>query len=341
MLQELSTLSQRIRDDERRHPGATGVFSNLLEHIALAGKVISREVNKAGLVDILGLTGETNVQGEEVRKLDVFANETIITMLSKSGYLAGIASEEEDSFVPVQCAGGNCRYVVVFDPLDGSSNIDANVSVGTIFSILKKRDESPGVELDDFLQPGYEQVAAGYLVYGSSTMLVYTTGHGVHGFTLDASVGEFLLSHPHMHIPERGKIFSVNMGNYGRFDENVRAYVDSLTGTDNAQGAPYSLRYIGSLVSDFHRNLLYGGVFLYPNDAKNPSGKLRLLYEANPLAFIVEQAGGRASTGHKRILDVEPTGLHQRVPLIIGSADDVRDAEAFIAKRHEVARRAG
>ncbi len=330
MNKTLTSLSRKIREDERRHPEATGAFSNLLEHIAIAAKIISREVNKAGLVDLTGATGETNVQGEEVKKLDEYANETLIAVLRQSGYLAGLASEEEEDVISVEDPHPNSKYIVLFDPLDGSSNIDANVSVGTIFSILKKSRVSDKAELEDFLRPGYEQVAAGYVVYGSSTMLVYTTGNGVHGFTLDASIGEFLLSHPNIKTPEKGKIFSINMGNLSRFDEGTSSYIKYLTSENRAEGRPYTLRYIGSLVSDFHRNLLYGGIFMYPADSNATNGKLRLLYEASPLAFIVEQAGGKASTGFKDILDVEPTELHQRVPLFIGSRQDVEEAEAFV-----------
>lgn len=335
MTKSLTPLSRKIREDERRHPEATGAFSNLLEHIALAAKVISREVNKAGLVDLNGFTGETNVQGEEVRKLDEYANETLINMLRQSGYLAGMASEEEEDVLSVEEPRPSSKYMVLFDPLDGSSNIDANVSVGTIFSIIQKDDVSDRVTQEDFLKPGRQQVAAGYVVYGSSTMLVYTTGNGVHGFTLDSSVGEFLLSHPDIQTPSKGKIFSFNMGNLGRLDEGTSSYLRYLTSENRPEGRPYSLRYIGSLVSDFHRNLLYGGIFLYPADRKVPDGKLRLLYEASPLAFIVEQAGGRASTGWQDILDVEPEELHQRVPLFIGSREDVDEAEAFVQGKLE------
>lgn len=333
MSKHLITLSRKIREDERRHPEATGAFSNLLEHIAIAAKVISREVNKAGLADICGFTGETNVQGEEVRKLDAFANETLVGVLGQSGFLAAMASEEDEEIIECASDAGPGSYIVLFDPLDGSSNIDANVSIGTIFSILRRPGIGAPAREEEFLQEGHRQVAAGYVIYGSSTMLVYTTGHGVHGFTLDASVGEFLLSHPDIRTPPRGKIFSMNTGNVGRLDEGVASYLRFITAENRAEGRPYSLRYIGSLVADFHRNLLYGGIFLYPADRKCPRGKLRLLYEANPLAMIVEEAGGKASTGWERILDVEPGSLHQRVPLIIGSRDDVEEAEAFIQGR--------
>lgn len=336
MLPQIVTLSHQIREDKQRHPEATGAFSSLLEHVGFAARLISREVNKAGLVDVLGLTGETNCQGEEVRKLDEFANDTLVEVLRHCRFLAGMASEEVEDFIPVAAEEPNddeasSRYVIVFDPLDGSSNIDANVSIGTIFSILKKTSSGPTAESQDFLQEGFRQLAAGYIIYGSSTMLVYTTGNGVHGFTLDPSVGEFILSHPVIRAPRRGKIFSVNVGNIQSFDPSLQRYLAYLTSDKNAQGKPYSSRYIGSLVADFHRNLLYGGIFLYPADAKRGVGKLRLLYEANPLAFIAEQAGGRASNGQRDILTLKPSGLHERVPLLIGSADDVTEAESFLA----------
>ncbi len=331
MAKKVMTVSRHIREEERKYREATGVFSNLLEQISLAAKIISREVNKAGLVEILGLTGETNVQGEEVRKLDVYAHRTIVRMMDHSGFLCGMSSEEEEGLIPIPDYHPKGKYVLLFDPLDGSSNIDANVSVGTIFSILRKKSPGLAAEMGDFLQPGVRQVAAGYVVYGSSTMLVYTTGKGVYGFTLDPSLGEFLLSHSQIRIPARGRIFSVNMGNYARFEKGVQSYIDHLMHGSEAGSSSYSLRYIGSLVSDFHRNLLYGGIFMYPADSRNPSGKLRLLYEANPMAMIVEQADGAASTGTGRVLEVDPAELHGRVPLFIGSREDVADVERFIA----------
>ncbi len=338
MAQKLMTLSRYIREEERRYREATGVFSGLLEQVSLAAKLISREVNKAGLAEILGLTGEQNIQGEQVRKLDVFAHETMVRMLDHSGYLAAMASEEEEDFISIAPHRARGKYVLLFDPLDGSSNIDANVSIGTIFSIYRKTSPGLDAHLEDFLQPGCQQVAAGYVIYGSSTMLVYTAQDGVHGFTLDPSLGEFILSHPHIRTPRKGSIFSVNVGNYSRFDDSMRAYVDHLASIQGGSSSSRSLRYIGSLVADFHRNLLYGGVFLYPADDKNPRGKLRLMYEANPLAMIVEQAGGLASTGTERILDVTPEAIHQRVPLVIGSAEDVSAAQAFAQpSRAEVA----
>jgi fructose-1,6-bisphosphatase I len=284
------------------------------------------------LVDVLGVTGDFNGHGEAVRKLDVFAHDTIVNLMAESGCVAGMASEEADDILPVPGGGAPGDCLLLFDPLDGSSNIDANVSVGTIFSVIRKRSPGKDVELEDFLQPGTEQVAAGYVVYGSSTMLVYTLGHGVHGFTLDPSLGEFILSHPDIRTPDRGPIFSLNLGNSERFDGALKNYLRHLVSDQNQHGKPYSLRYIGSLVADFHRNLLYGGIFMYPADAKSPNGKLRLLYEANALGFVAEQAGGRASNGVEDILRLKPAKLHQRVPLLIGSAGEVSEAERFLAE---------
>jgi fructose-1,6-bisphosphatase I len=320
-----TTLTRFLIDQQRRFPGATGTFTALLEEIATAAKIISREVNKAGLAEDMGLTGRTNVHGEQVQALDEFANWTIIRTLDHTGLLAGMASEEMEEVLPIPEHHERGRYVLVFDPVDGSSNIDVNVSIGTIFSIYGcENPDDP--QISDFLRPGRQQLCAGYVIYGSSTMLVYTTGNGVHGFTLDPTIGEFLLSHEDIEIPERGSIYSVNEAHAGSWDPRVRAFVDGLKGTGR------SARYIGSLVSDFHRNLLKGGLFLYPAEARAPEGKLRLVYEANPLAFIVEQAGGAASTGAQPILDVEPSALHQRVPLAIGSRRDVADYEAALAQ---------
>ena len=326
----LVTIERHIIEQQKEYPQATGEFSALLYDIAFAAKLIAREVNKAGLVDILGFTGEENVQGEQVAKLDEFANDIIFKALDHTGRLCCMASEEVKDIIhiPEQFKCG--KYVLLYDPLDGSSNIDANVSIGTIFSIHRKISSGERGTLEDCLQPGYKQVAAGYVIYGSSTMLVYTAGNGVFGFTLDPSVGEFLLSHNHIQIPKKGSIYSVNEGNYFKWDENVRRYIDYVKTPDKETGRPYKSRYIGSLVADFHRNLLYGGIFLYPADKSNPNGKLRLLYEANPLAFIVEQAGGYASDGKQRILDIVPTELHQRTPLFIGSYEDVKQVEAFL-----------
>ena len=323
-----TTLTRCVIEEERKHPQATGDFTELLTELATAGKIIAREVNKAGLAEILGITGRINVHGEEVQKLDEFANATIIRTVDHTGHLAGLASEEMDEIYHIPEKHPLGKYILLFDPVDGSSNIDVNVSIGTIFSVYRKQSEGEWASEGDFLQKGSQQLCAGYIIYGSSTMLVYTTGQGVHGFTLDPTIGEFLLSHENITIPRRGKIYSTNESYYRGWDRNVQRYLDHLK--DGEAGQAYTARYIGSLVSDFHRNLLKGGVFLYPADATSPQGKLRLMYEASPLAFVVEQAGGRASTGWDRVLDIEPTELHQRVPLIIGSTEDVTEAEAFI-----------
>ncbi len=349
------TVSRHIMDLQRMHPEATGDLSGLLNELIVAAKTISAEVNMAGLADILGMSGKTNIQGEEVQKLDEFANNTIKRRMARCGYICVMTSEEEDDIIPVE-KGNEGKYTLAFDPLDGSSNIDVNVSIGTIFSIHRRktddgqppfgrRSTDSGDEFQpakrevgserDLLQQGRNQVAAGYIIYGSSTMLVFTTGEGVHGFTLDPSVGEFYLSHPDIKMPEKSKYFSVNEGNYSYWDENMRRYIDYLKEQDKESSRPYSSRYIGSLVADFHRNLISGGIFLYPKDNKNPakpSGKLRLLYEAAPLAFVVEQAGGRAITGDGReIMKIVPEELHQRVPLIIGCRHDIDEAEAFLS----------
>lgn len=328
------TIERHIIEAERQFPEATGAFSNIMYDIAFAAKMIAREVRRAGLADVLGYTGEVNVQGEDVKKLDEYAHEVIFKALDHTGHLCGMASEEEADFIPIPERFPTGRYCVLFDPLDGSSNIEANVSVGTIFSVHRKISDHPRGCVEDCLQAGYKQVAAGYVVYGSSTMLVYTTGNGVHGFTLEPSIGEFLLSHPNIRIPEKGqRIYSVNEGNYGKWAPEQQALVDYLKGMDGQNPRPFSARYIGSLVADFHRNLLYGGFFMYPADAKNRNGKLRLLYEAAPLAMIAEQAGGCASDGTRRINDIEPESLHQRTPLYIGTTEYVELAERFLAGR--------
>ena len=324
-MSKIKTVQQHILDEERLYPGATGDFTALLTSLTLAAKIISREVNQAGLVRILGDTGEINVHGEAVQKLDEFAQQTIYSAMGHSGHLCVMASEESEGIIPIPDGGKRGRYVLMFDPLDGSSNIDVNASIGTIFSIHRKITTGIDGVLEDCLQVGTEQLASGYFIYGSSTMMVYTTGHGVNGFTLDPSLGEFLLSHENIKIPKRGKIYSINEGNVNQWDAGTRRYVDHVKSDQKSDGRPYSLRYIGSLVADFHRNLLKGGIFLYPG----PKGKLRLLYEAAPLAMVVEQAGGNASTGSQRILDIVPESLHQRVPLIIGSTEDVRLYEKF------------
>lgn len=321
------TVIEHLLLHQRESPMATGRFTRLLNELILAAKIISREVNKAGLVDVLGFTGETNVQGEEVFKLDEYANRVMIHRLERAGVLCTMASEENADLIEIPSAFPVGEYILIFDPLDGSSNIEGNVSIGTIFSIYRRKSpEGKSVTMADVLQKGSDQVAAGYFVYGSSTMMVYTTGRGAYGFTLDPSVGEFLLSHPEIKIPEIGKIYSVNESYWNHWDASTRQVVSYFKSPDNERGQPYNLRYIGSLVADFHRNLLSGGIFMYPadnRDPKKPRGKLRLMCEAAPLAMIVEAAGGMATDGKMRILDIEPQELHQRVPLFIGSKNDV------------------
>lgn len=325
------TIERHIIEAERQFPEATGAFSSILYDLAFAAKMIAREVRRAGLADILGYTGEVNVQGEDVKKLDEYANEVIFKALDHTGHLCCMASEEADDFIPIPDKFPTGNYCVLFDPLDGSSNIEANVSVGTIFSIHRKVSDHPRGCLQDCLQSGVQQMAAGYIVYGSSTMLVYTTGNGVHGFTLEPSIGEFLLSHPNIRIPKAGqRTYSVNESNYVHWSADQRRLVDHLKGVNGENGEPFNSRYIGSLVADFHRNLLYGGVFMYPADRKNPRGKLRLLYEAAPLAMICEHAGGCATDGERRILEIQPAELHQRTPLFIGSADQMKTVEQFL-----------
>lgn len=330
---EINTVRRHIMEQQVRHPRATGELTLLLGDLIVACKMISREVNKAGLAEILGLTDDINVHGEQVRKLDQYAEDRIYKAMIHGGHLCCMASEEEADMIPIPDRYPKGKYVLAVDPLDGSSNIDANVSIGTIFSILRKKSPGADGHVEDCLQKGTEQVAAGYVIYGSSTMLVYTTGQGVNGFTLDPSVGEFLLSHPNIRIPSKGKIYSANEGNFQYWDEPTKDFVRYLKTPDPESGRPYSSRYIGSLVADFHRNLLYGGIFLYPADCRDPARpkpKLRLLYEANPLGFVVEQAGGAITTGRERTLELEPTDLHQRVPIIIGSKEDVQLYEKFV-----------
>ena len=335
MGRDIVTVEQHILQGQREW-GGRGDFSAILHQIILAAKIVSREVTKAGLLDILGPTGHVNVTGDEVQKLDVFANRTFIQAMSYIGKICVMATEEEEGLIHTPEHYPVGEYAILFDPLDGSSNIDANVSIGTIFSIFKRVSPSgtPGT-IDDLLQPGIRQVASGYVVYGSSTMLVYTTGRGVNGFTLDPSVGEFFLSHPNIRIPEVGSIYSVNESRYPLWKPGTRKYIDYLKEHDPETARPKTSRYIGSLVADFHRNLLKGGIFLYPEDRKNPNGKLRLLYEANPLAFVVEQAGGLATTGYERILEIQPKELHQRVPLILGSRKDVETYISFARENLE------
>ena len=322
------TISRFLIEEERKFPDATGAFTNLLSDIALAAKVIGREVNKAGLVDIFGAVGEENVHGEDQQKLDVFANQVMYRALDHTGLVACLASEESEDFISIPDKFPAGDYVVIYDPLDGSSNIDVNVSIGTIFSIHRKRTTGERGTLEDCLQPGSEQVAAGYVLYGSSTMLVYTSGTGVHGFTLDPSIGEFVLSHPNMRMPEPPKkVYSINEAYFTRWSRGQQRLVSHLK---NEGG--FGSRYIGSMVADIHRTLLQGGLFMYPSETAKPEGKLRLLYEAAPMAFIVEQAGGRASTGTQDVKDIVPTALHQRVPIYAGSREFVDLAEKMLAE---------
>ncbi|HEX6944031.1 MAG TPA: class 1 fructose-bisphosphatase [Gemmatimonadaceae bacterium] len=323
------TIERYIIEQERLYPEATGELSGILYDVALAAKMISSKVRRAGLVDILGALDSHNVQGEIQQKLDVFANEIIVKAMDHTGRLAAMASEEEPDIIPIPDEFKCGKYVLLFDPLDGSSNIDVNVPVGTIFSVLKKITRGSHGNLEDMLQPGRRQVAAGYVIYGSSTMMVYTTGQGVHGFTLDPSIGEFLLSHPNIQIPSRGRYLSVNNGYEQSWDASVTGLMRRYRGLDGAQ-KPMNERYVGSLVADFHRNLLGGGLFAYPANSQNPRGKLRLLYEANPLAFVVEAAGGSATDGRTDILNIMPDELHQRTPLYIGSKEDVQTARELL-----------
>lgn len=326
-MNRVKTLSEFIVERQEDFPFATGELSRLLNDIVIATKIVNREVNKAGLADIIGATEQENIQGETQQKLDVFADEQFISALKSGGEACAIASEENDDFVAFDTRHSkNGKYVVAFDPLDGSSNIDVNVSIGTIFSIYRRKSEVGSLANEaDFLQPGEKQVAAGYVLYGSSTMLVYTTGNGVNGFTLDPSIGEFCLSHPNLKTPDNGKIYSMNEGNISYCSEAIQSYISYCKEEDKTTNRPYSARYIGSMVADFHRNLIKGGIFIYPETTKAPNGKLRLLYECNPMAFLMEQANGSAHTGTERILEVLPTELHQRVPTILGSKNMVEE----------------
>ena len=327
------TLGEFIIENQADFPGSSGELSRLINSIRLAAKVVNHEVNKAGLVDITGAYGETNIQGEDQQKLDVYANNKFIQTLTNREIVCGIASEESDDFIQIEGHKGDHqnKYVLLMDPLDGSSNIDVNVSVGTIFSIYKRvTPVGTPVQLEDFLQPGNQQVAAGYIIYGTSTMLVYTTGHGVNGFTLNPALGSWYLSHPDMKFPENGQIYSINEGNYVHFPQGVKDYIKYCQAEE--EDRPYTSRYIGSMVSDIHRNMIKGGIFMYPKSSKANQGKLRLLYECNPMAYITEQAGGIASDGFQRIMDIVPTELHQRAPFFCGSKKMVEKAEEFMQK---------
>ncbi|MBI5776355.1 MAG: class 1 fructose-bisphosphatase [Nitrospirae bacterium] len=324
-----STLTRHIIHTQATHPGATGEFSALMAQIGLVGKMIANDLRRAGLINILGTTGETNVQGEAVKKLDEIANESFLKVFQYSGLVCALASEEMEKPVHLPENWPHGKYMLLFDPLDGSSNTDVNMPLGTIFSIL--RHDGKGLPSEpELIRKGTKQEAAGYLMYGSSTMLVFTAGHGVHGFTLDPGIGEYYLSHENIQIPDKGQVYAVNEGNAKKWPDNTRKFLEHLKAKDKQTGRPYSARYSGCLVADVHRVLLGGGLYLYPAEVDKPEGKLRLLYEANPLAMVVEQAGGKASTGTMRILDIEPKSLHQRVPLLIGSKNDVTLAEDFI-----------
>jgi fructose-1,6-bisphosphatase I len=331
---KVQTLDEFTIQQRRDFPQATGELSMLLKDIALAAKRVNVEVNKAGLVDILGDAGEVNVQGEDVKKLDLFANNHFIGVAQHGVSCAGVASEENDDIVVFDDPlSNNSKYVMLMDPLDGSSNIDVNVSIGTIFSIYRRLSEKgTPVTIEDFLQPGKKQIAAGYIIYGSSTMLVYATRISVNGFTLDPSIGEFTLSHPDIKCPETGKIYSVNHGNFWQYEEGIRKYINVCQKKEKSDGGPYTQRYIGSMIADVHRNLIKGGIFMYPATRDKPGGKLRLLYECNPLAYIIEKAGGKATNGTQRILDIEPAELHERSSLFIGSMKMMEEMENYTKK---------
>ncbi len=328
----MKTMVEFINEKQSEYPEATGDLTRLLNDIGIAAKIVNREIRRAGLADINGYFGATNVQGEDQKKLDVYANEQFINALKHGGQCAALASEEnEDLIIFGNKYSMEGKYVVAFDPIDGSSNIEVNVPIGTIFAIYKRLSTVGGSgSLDDLLQSGNKLVASGYVMYGSSTMLVYTTGNGVNGFTYDATVGLFFLSHPNMRIPDAGTIYSINEANYVYFPEGVKRYIKYCQVDDPASKRPYSSRYIGSLVADVHRNLIRGGIFIYPGTLKNPNGKLRLLYELAPMAYLIEQAGGKASDGYRRIMDLEPYDLHQRAPVFIGSKEMVEKAEEFM-----------
>ena len=336
-MQKHTTLGEFIIEKQNHFEGSSGELTRLLNAIRLAAKVVNHEVNKAGLVDILGAAGEVNIQGEDQQKLDIYANDVFMQTLIKREIVCGIASEEEDDFVIIKGNNGKNenKYILLMDPLDGSSNVDVNVSVGTIFSVFKRvTPTGTPVTKDDFLQKGDKQVAAGYIVYGTSTMLVYTTGKGVNGFTLNPAIGTFYLSHANMTYPEKGNIYSINEAGYVHFPQGVKKYLKFIQ-SEVEKGKQYKSRYIGSLVSDFHRNMIKGGIYIYPTSTNNPKGKLRLLYECNPMAFLAEQANGKATDGYKRIMDIDPTELHQRVPFFCGSSQMVTKVESFMQEHIE------
>lgn len=331
-LRKLWTLEQFIIERQSDFPHATGDLTRLLYDISLAAKVVNRDVNQAGLVDILGVTGEENVHGEAQKTLDMLAHEEFLHAFARGGEVCLIGSEEREEPIEINSNGSHeAKYIVLLDPLDGSSNIDVNVSIGTIFSIYRIPEGVTKPTINHALQAGVNQVAAGYVIYGSSTMLVYTTGNGVNGFTLDPSIGEFILSHRNMQIPKRGTIYSINEGNYNSWEVGLKKYIKWLQVEDSSTDRPYTARYIGSLVADFHRNLLKGGIFIYPPNSRNPDGKIRLMYEANPMSFIVEEAGGMATNGSERLMEIEPDSLHQRTPIYIGSVDMVKRVGDFLA----------
>lgn len=328
------TLEHYISSEKDKHPGATGEFTYLLHDLALAIRIISREVRRAGLNDIIGMAGDTNVHGEQVKKLDVYANEVIIQSMDHGGHLCVMASEENEFPIPIPEKFEKGKYILVFDPLDGSSNIDINVTIGTIFGLYKRTDGTNDSDMEtltgQIIQPGYKQVASGYALYGSSTVFVYTTGQGVNMFTYDPTIGEFILFHENVKIPKKASYYSVNEGYYNFYSEELKQYLHYIKQDNPEMEMPYKQRYIGTGVADFHRTLLYGGLFMYPSDNKNPNGKLRLVYEANPLALLAEQAGGRATDGKNRILNLKPENIHQRVPLFVGSKDNVLEVESFL-----------
>ena len=330
---KIKTLTEFITDQQALNPGAKGDLSRLLNDIAIASKIVHREINKAGLVDILGEIGQENVQGESVKKLDLYANDQFIAAFKSGGECAAVASEEDEDIIILDGLNSqNGKYLVSIDPLDGSSNIDVNISVGTIFSVLQRKDTNKTVTKEEFFVAGKEQVAAGYVIYGSSTMLVYTTGNGVNGFTLDPSIGEFCLSHPNIQTPVTGEIYSVNEANLNTMSKGVKKYVSFCQQLDDNKNRTHTARFMGSLVADFHRNLLKGGIYIYPKTTAAPLGRLRLIYECAPLAWIAEEAGGKATDGKQRILDIVPTDLHQRTPYFIGSTQMVEKAESYMEK---------